>query len=128
MLSQTGIYAIRAMGYIASEKDNKPLLSRIIAEETQIPANFLSKILNRLAQAGLIRSIRGRNGGFVMAKPPSEVSVREVVNLFMQLDDYKRCFLGLQKCDGSCGLHHRWSNITEQFELMLDEITIDKVL
>jgi Rrf2 family protein len=127
MLSQTGIYAIKAMGYIASGKDNKPLLSRTIAEETQIPANFLSKILNRLAQAGLIRSIRGRNGGFVMAKPPSEVSVREIVNLFMQLGDHKHCFLGMQKCDGSCGLHRRWSNITEQFELMLDETTIDKI-
>jgi Rrf2 family protein len=115
------------MGYIASEKDNKPILSRTIAEELQIPANFLSKILNRLAQAGLIRSIRGRNGGFVMAKPPSEVPVREIVNLFMQLGDYKHCFLGMQKCDGSCGLHHRWSNITEQFELMLDETTIDKI-
>jgi len=115
------------MGYIASKQDEKPLLSRTIAEEMQIPANFLSKILNRLVQASLIRSIRGRNGGFVMAKPPSEIRIREIVDLFMQLDDYKHCFLGLKKCDGSCGLHHRWSNITEQFELMLDETTIDKV-
>jgi Rrf2 family protein len=128
MLSQTGIYAIKAMGYIASEEDDKPLLSRTIAEKTQIPANFLSKILNRLVQAGLIRSIRGRNGGFVMAKPPSEINIREIVDLFMQLDNYKRCLIGLNNCDGSCGLHHRWSNITEQFEMMLDETTIDKII
>ncbi len=127
MLSQTGIYAIRAMGYIASKQDEKPLLSRTIAEEMEIPANFLSKILNRLVQAGLIRSLRGRNGGFVMAKPPSEIFIRDIVDLFMQLDDYKNCLLGLEKCDGSCGLHHRWRNITEQFELMLDRTTIDNV-
>ena len=127
MLSQTGIYAIRAMGYIESKQDGKPLLTRTIAEEMQIPANFLSKILNRLVQAGLIQSIRGRNGGFVMVKPPSEIFIRDVVDLFMQLDDYKDCLLGLKKCDGSCGLHHRWRNITEQFELMLDRTTIDNV-
>ena len=127
MLSQTGIYAIRAMSYIASQQEEKPLLSRTIAGEMQIPENFLSKILNRLAQANLVRSVRGRNGGFVLANPPSEISIREIVGLFMQLDDYKHCFLGLRECDGSCGLHRRWRNITEQFELMLDETTIDKV-
>ena len=127
MLSQTGIYAIRAMGYIASHQDGNPLLTRTIAEEMQIPVNFLSKILNRLVQAGLIRSLRGRNGGFVMAKPSSEIFIRDIVDLFMQLDDYKQCLLGLKKCDGSCGLHRRWRNITEQFGLMLDRTTIDNV-
>lgn len=130
MLSQTGIYAIRAMAYLAAESKNKdqPMLGRVIAEEMKIPANFLSKILNRLVQAGLIRSIRGRNGGFILARPPSTIRVREVVDLFMQLDDFKHCFLGLRKCDGRCGLHHRWSNITEQYGLMLDETTIDRIL
>jgi len=128
VLSQTGIYAIRAMSYLASQQaDAKPLLSRTIAEEMQIPANFLSKILNRLVQAGLIRSIRGRNGGFVMAKPPSEIYIRDIVDLFMLLDSYKRCFLGLNNCDGSCGFHSKWKIISEQFQKMLDETTIDKV-
>lgn len=128
MLSQTGIYAIRAMSYLASERDEKPILGRIIAEEMQIPANFLSKILNRLVQAGFIRSVRGRNGGFVMAKTASEIHVREIVDLFMQLDDYKNCLLGLNDCDGTCGFHRRWRIIAEQMEKMLDEVAIDKIL
>ena len=59
MLSQTSLYAIRAMGFLASESgmDKKPILGKIIAEEMKIPANYLSKILNRLVHAGLIRSI-----------------------------------------------------------------------
>ena len=127
MLSQTGIYAIRAMGYVAMKKDENPILARTIAKEMEIPANFLSKILNRLVQAGLIQSIRGRNGGFIMARPPSEIRIREIIDLFMQIDDYKHCFLGFKECDGSCGLHHRWSNITEQFGMMIDETTVDKI-
>lgn len=127
MLSQTGKYAIRAMAHIASKQNGKPVLSRNIAEETQIPVNFLAKILNRMVQAGLIRSIRGRNGGFVMARPPSEIPIREIVDLFMQLDNFKRCFLGLVNCDGSCGFHKSWRIIAEQFERMLDQTTIDQI-
>ncbi len=128
-MSQTGIYAIRAMGYIASQQEGeKPLLSHTIAEEMQIPVNFLSKILNRLVQAGLIRSIRGRNGGFVMDAPPSDIFIRDIVELFMKLDSYKSCFLGLKNCDGTCGFHSRWRIIAEQFGKMLDGMTVDKIL
>jgi len=115
------------MGYLASQDNGKPILSDTIANEMDIPKNFLSKILNRLVQFGLIHSIRGRSGGFVLAIPPSKVIVRDVVDLFMKIDNYKQCFLGLNKCDGSCGLHKRWSIISEQFEKMLNETTIDQI-
>ena len=130
MLSQTSLYAIRAMGYLASESgmDKKPILGKIIAEEMQIPANFLLKILNRLVHAGLIRSIRGRNGGFVIDKPTSEVNVREIIDLFMHFDDHEDCFLNINKCDGTCGCHIDWRVIADQMEKILDEVTIDKIL
>ena len=128
MLNQTAIYAIRAMGFLAEQKEGLPVLSSTIAEEMEIPKNFLSKILNRLVQAGIIRSIRGRRGGFVIALAPSEIRVRDVADLFMKLDDFKKCFLGLSRCNGSCGIHIRWKIIIEQFEMLLDETTVDRVL
>jgi Rrf2 family protein len=127
MLNQTAIYAIRAMGFLAEQKEGLPVLSSTIAEEMEIPKNFLSKILNRLVQAGIIRSIRGRSGGFVLDVDPSEVRVRDVADLFMKLNDFKQCFLGLSRCNGSCGLHIRWKIIVEQFEKLLDETTVDRV-
>ena len=127
MLSQTAIYALRAMGYIASQDTVEPILSSLIAKEMDIPQNFLSKILNRLTQAGLITAIRGRNGGVKLIKPASAIKLREVVNLFMAVDDYKKCMLGLNQCDGSCGLHLRWRIISEQFDKILNETTIDKI-
>ena len=127
MLNQTAIYAIRAMGFLASEKEGKLILSSTIANEMGIPQNFLSKIMHRLVQAGFVQSIRGRNGGFVLATKPSEIRIRDVVDLFAKLDDYKQCFLGFKKCDGSCGLHIRWNIIIEQFERMLNDTTIDQI-
>ena len=128
MLNQTAIYAIRAMGFLAKQDTQKPILSSTIASEMEIPHNFLSKILNRLAQEGLIRSMRGRGGGVTLSRPKSEIFLYEVVHLFMKADDYKRCLLGLNDCDGRCGLHQRWRIISEQFEKMLHETTVAQVL
>ena len=127
MLNKTAIYAIRAMGFLASGKEGSFVLSSTIAKEMDIPKNFLSKIMHRLVQAGFAQSIRGRNGGFVLATSPSEIRIRDVVDLFTRLEDYKQCFLGLKKCDGSCGFHIRWSIIVEQFERMLNDTTIDQI-
>jgi len=127
MLSQTATYALRAMGYLANQAAGKPVLSALIAREMDIPSNFLSKILNRLTQAGLIEAIRGRNGGVKLAKPAKEIQLYDVVNLFMAVDDYKKCMLGLNQCDGSCGLHLRWRIISEQFDKILNETTIDQI-
>jgi Rrf2 family protein len=128
MLNQTAIYAIRAMGFLAQQDTEKPVLSSTIASEMNIPRNFLSKILNRLAQAGLILTTRGRGGGVTLSRPKSDILLYEVVNLFMKVDDYKRCLLDLNDCDGSCGLHLRWRIISNQFEKMLNETTVDQVL
>ncbi len=128
MLNQTAIYALRAMGFLAQQKDNEPVLSSTIAEEMEIPRNFLSKILNRLTQAGLVHAIRGRNGGVALNKPASQIKLYEVAQLFMKIDDLKNCFLGRKRCDGTCGLHMRWQIISEQFDKLLNETTIDKIL
>jgi len=128
MLNQTAIYAIRAMGFLAQQDTEKPVLSSTIASEMKIPHNFLSKILNRLAQAGLILATRGRGGGVTLSRPKSEIVLYDVVNPFMKMDDHKRCLLGLDKCNGKCGLHLRWRIISNQFEKMLNETTVDQVL
>ena len=127
MLNQTAIYAIRAMGFLAGQDTEKLVLSSTIASEMNIPRNFLSKILNRLSQAGLISATRGRGGGVMLSRPTSDILLRDVVDLFMKTNDYKQCFLGLRACDGSCGLHLRWRIISNQFEQMLNDTTIDQI-
>lgn len=127
MLSQTAMYAIKAMGFIANYGDGKPVLSRTISAEMNIPQNFLSKIMNRLVQAGYLKSIRGTNGGFMLEHDPNQVSMREIAGLFMNLDELKRCFLGLTRCDGSCSLHKEWAPIMERFEKLLENTSIKKV-
>ena len=127
MLNQTAIYALRAMGFLAQRQNSTPVLSATIAKEMDIPKNFLSKILNRLVQSGLVQAIRGRNGGFMLARPAPKIRLYEVVNLFMIINDFQKCFLGMKVCDGGCGMHLRWKIIMEQFEKILNETTVDQI-
>lgn len=127
MLSQTGMYALRAMGYLADQETGEPILTQVISEKTGIPKNFLSKILNRLVQGGLIGSVRGRGGGFVLFRPAEEIYLKDVVGLFMKIEDFKNCFLGLETCNGKCGLHEKWHAIAMQFEKMLCETTVNQI-
>ncbi len=128
MLNQTAIYAVRAMGFMAKQDIDHPILSSTIASNMNIPRNFLSKIINRLSQAGLVLASRGRGGGVKLGRPAADIMLREVVELFMKVDDYQSCFMGLKSCDGSCGVHVRWKIISEQFQKMLDDTTVDQIL
>lgn len=128
MLNQTAIYAIRAMGFLARQDMDTPVLSSTIAKEMKIPPNFLSKIFTRLGQAGLVISTRGRGGGVMLSRSASKIYLFEVVDLFMKIDDFKQCLLGMGNCSGSCGLHRRWRIISDQFEKMLGETTIAEAL
>jgi len=128
LLSQTALYSIRVMSYIAAFGGDKPVLAKTIGEEMDIPLNFLSKIANRLVQAGLLNSVRGKNGGFVLARDPREVSLGEIVSLFMNLGDIQRCFLGLNRCTTGCNMHEKWAPIVDQFKALMDGTTIDQVL
>ncbi len=128
MLTQTATYAVRAMGYLAQEKGEKPVLTQTIADEMDIPKNFLSKIMHTLVKAKLVRSMRGTHGGFVLAKKPSEINLKAVVSLFMDVDVYKNCLLGRHECTGSCKVHKKWKPIVDKIGNLLENTTIDEVL
>lgn len=127
MLSQTAIYALRAIGFIAKNGSNQPVLSSQISKQLDIPQNFLSKIMHRLVQEGYLISKRGINGGFILTKEPKEITVKEIVSLFMNVSQFDKCFLGESKCNGSCGLHDQWLPIRKQFRKLLDGNTIERL-
>jgi Rrf2 family iron-sulfur cluster assembly transcriptional regulator len=127
MLSQTAMYAVKAMGFVANYGKNEPVLSKVISREMDIPQNFLSKIMHRLVQEGFLHSIRGTNGGFVLTRDPKKISMRDIAGLFMNLSDLKQCFLGLPECNGSCSLHKQWIPIADRFLRLLEKTSIDRV-
>ena len=79
-LTRASSYALHAVAYMATQKQqDKPVASHHIAQARGIPERFLLKVLKPLVQAQVLRSIKGPNGGYKLAKPPSEITLLEVL-------------------------------------------------
>jgi Rrf2 family protein len=78
-ISAKADYAVRAIVELAADEGEKPVKAERIATAQEIPLNFLENILGELRHAGLVRSHRGAEGGFRLAKPPEEVTVADVI-------------------------------------------------
>ncbi len=72
-------YAVRAAVELAAAAGDKPVKAERVANAQGIPLNFLENILGELRHAGIVRSHRGADGGFRLAKPPQDVSVADVI-------------------------------------------------
>ena len=77
MVSQTAEYALKAVLFLANAGGG-PAVAQDISEATGVPKGYLHKILRRLGKAGILGSQRGVGGGYVLLKPPSQISVLQV--------------------------------------------------
>ena len=125
ILSQATGYAILALGFTASAA-GKPMLVRTIASKCDLPAPFLSKIVNKLARSGLVKTQRGVNGGVSLARDAGSITLYEVCET---LDDpilEKRCMLGVAQCSDAraCPAHEFNTRHRERTMGFLRETTI----
>jgi Rrf2 family protein len=78
-ISAKADYAVRAMVELAAADGERPVKAERIANAQGIPLNFLENILGELRHAGIVRSHRGAEGGFRLAKPAAEITVADVI-------------------------------------------------
>jgi len=78
-LTRASSYALHAVAYMAQQKTDRPVASHKIAQERGIPERFLLKVLKPLVSARVLMSIKGPNGGYRLAKSPSDITVLEIV-------------------------------------------------
>lgn len=109
--SQATKYGIRAVLYLAESGGETPLMSRQIAKALRVPEPFLAKILQQLSKRGVLRSFKGRGGGFVLARPASQIHLGEIVEAVEGTQFGEECILGLEACspEDPCPLHEQWS-------------------
>lgn len=81
MLSQRTRYAIRALQHLADRYGEGPVQLAEISERQNIPAKFLTVILSEMKRAGLVDTLRGKEGGYWLARPPEELTYGAIVRL-----------------------------------------------
>ena len=128
MISQTAEYALRAAVCLAADP-GRPFTTPEIARLAQVPAGYLAKVMQSLVRAGLVRSRRGKGGGFVFAGPPGEVTVLAVVNAVDPIRRLHGCPLGLPThVGGLCPLHRRLDDAAASVELAFGATSIASLL
>jgi Rrf2 family iron-sulfur cluster assembly transcriptional regulator len=123
-VSTRGDYAARALLSLALHTSEGPTSVRDIAERTGLPQPYLEQILLALKGAGLVRSKRGVGGGYVLARPPAEIDLAEVVSAVdgpIQAGDFGQPHTnGACDHEGQCVLLAIWGDVGDRMRVMLE--------
>jgi Rrf2 family protein len=127
MLSMTCEYALRALIRLARLEDGEAMLGRDLAEQAEIPANYLSKILLDLRNAGILAATRGAGGGYRLRKRPEEVRLMDIVEIFDGPRARPSCLLGAgRECSDErpCSAHSRWRDVRASYIRFLESTSM----
>jgi Rrf2 family transcriptional regulator, iron-sulfur cluster assembly transcription factor len=126
LLSKSCEYGIRATLYLAKLKSNGYVSIREISEELDISFHFLTKIFQKLTQAGILASFRGPNGGVALARAAKDVRLLDIVIAIDGRSLFQECILGLPGCGNRtpCPLHSSWAVERERLQDMFSRMTL----
>lgn len=128
MLSQTVEYALRAVVHLASISP-AACKTADLAEVTQVPAAYLSKVLQSLAREGILHSQRGLGGGVSLARDPKKLTILDIVNVVDPIQRIRTCPLKLSTHGKNlCPLHRRLDMALAQVESAFGKTTLAEVL
>lgn len=129
MFSQTAEYALRAVVWLAENAGEHPVGNQRIAAGTLVPETYLAKIMQTLAQEGLVTARRGVGGGFALNYEPEDITVFDVVNAVSPIKRITSCPLNLKTHDKMrCRMHASLDNALQQVEIALSGTTIAEIV
>lgn len=125
-VSTKGDYGVRALIELGHHYGEGPLQSSEIAARQSIPEPYLDQLLTTLRRAGLIRSVRGPQGGHALIRPPEEVPVSDVVLALEGSLDPISCLEEGSPCtrQGGCAQRSMWAEVRDAMLQVLQRTTI----
>lgn len=119
---------MRAIVHLAAIPPGEALTSEVLAERTQVPRGYLSKVMRDLVLAELVLSQRGPSGGFTLARPPAKITMLDIVNAVDPLHRIRQCPLGNPAHMNLCPLHRRLDDAIGMIESKFKTTSLAEVL
>ena len=130
-LSTKGRYAVMAMADLAHHSNGKPIALAEVAERQEISLSYLEQLFGRLRRAGLVSSVRGPGGGYMIARDPEDMRIADIILAVDEPIKATRCTPGSpQGCHshrGRCLTHDLWEELGNQIYLYLTAVTLADV-
>lgn len=131
MLSQRARYALKALVRLARDAADGPVQIGVLAESEDIPRKFLEIILVELKRHGLVQSVRGKRGGYRLARPPHEITFGDVLRMTdgplalvpcVSRTAYRRC----DDCrdEATCAINRVMAVVRDETSRILDATTL----
>lgn len=131
-LSTKGKYGVRAVFEIARHYGNGPISIKEIAERQGISFSYLEQILHKLGKAGLIDSVRGPAGGYLLARQPSELTIGDIVRVLEGPIALSHCLEPGESAEcyqaDDCVARMVWAKVGAKIEEALDSISFNDLL
>lgn len=123
MLSKTAEYALRAIACMGSQVGTAVSADQL-ARQTKVPRRYLTRVLQDLAAAGLVRSRPGPGGGYELHQSTGDMTILHVVNAVDPIERIRACPLGLKTHDKLCPLHAELDKAYAATEAAFAAVTI----
>lgn len=121
-------YAMRAMLYLAEREQEGPQpISRIA--ECGLPGNYLEQLLRKLRKQGLVRSVRGQSGGFLLARPANEITLDQVIGAVEGSQSLRIC-MDNEACHQAdlCMLNNTWNEVAHKIQDVMSSYSLHDIL
>lgn len=128
-ITTRGRYAVMALVSLAAASRGNPVSLRDIARQEEMSEQYLQQLFARLRRRGLVRSVRGPGGGFILARRPSEITIGEII----RSAEGKEPRIGCRRSGRRCGMIDRcrtqnmWETLESRIEEFLDSMTIENL-
>lgn len=129
-LSTKGRYGLKAMFELSINKNKGPLPLKLIAKNQSISEQYLEQIFSTLKKSGLIKSVRGAQGGYLLNKEAKDISVGDILIALEGPVSLSECVLDEDACEnsGSCTTKIVWEKLKKGIEDVINSITLQDMI
>ncbi|CEI73630.1 MULTISPECIES: RrF2 family transcriptional regulator [Romboutsia] len=129
-LSTKGRYGLKAMFELSLNEENGPVPLKYIAKKQNISEQYLEQIFSSLKKSGLVKSVRGAQGGYLLAKKPEEIKVGDILVVLEGPISISDCVIDEDICENSniCVTKVVWEKLKKGIEDVINAINLQDMI
>lgn len=127
-LSTKGRYSVRAMCRLGLSYKKVPVSLSEISKKEGISLDYLEQLFNKLKKEGLVKSIRGPRGGYLLAKDPKKISMGDIIAAVDEKIEIENCLAKRCRKLNNCPTRTLWRQIDKKINETLNKVTLEDLI